>query len=60
KQRLSVKPGITGLWQISPTRNSEISHNLEYDFYYIENRSVALDIVIMFMTIFWVFRGHTH
>ena len=60
KKRLLVKPGLTGLWQVSPYRNSAISHNLEYDFYYIENQSLVLDIVILFMTAFFVVRGITH
>ena len=38
KKRLLIKPGLTGLWQVSPHRNAEINHNLEYDFYYIENQ----------------------
>jgi len=60
KRRLNVKPGLTGLWQISAGRNSEISHNLEYDFYYIENQSLTLDFVIMILTVIFVFRGATH
>ena len=60
KKRLLVMPGLTGLWQVSPYRNSEINHNLEYDFYYIENQSLVLDIVILFMTAFYVVRGITN
>ena len=60
KKRLIVKPGVTGLWQISLHRNVEINHNLEYDFYYIENQGFVLDLVILFMTIFFVVRGVTH
>ena len=60
KNRLIVKPGLTGLWQVSPYRDSEISHNLEYDFYYIENQGFVLDFVILIMTIFFAIRGITH
>ncbi len=60
RTRLSVKPGLTGLWQTSKTRNSEISHNLEYDFYYVKNQGVALDFAVMMLTLFFVFRGITH
>ena len=60
KKRLIVKPGLTGLWQVSPYRNSQINHNLEYDFYYIQNQGFVLDIVILFMTLFFVFRGIAH
>ena len=60
KKRLLVKPGLTGLWQVSPYRNSKINHNLEYDFYYIENQGFILDFVILLMTGFFVVRGITH
>jgi exopolysaccharide biosynthesis polyprenyl glycosylphosphotransferase len=60
KARLSVKPGLTGLWQTSKMRDSEISHNLEYDFYYLKNQGFALDWVIMVLTVFFAFRGITH
>jgi len=60
KKRLLIKPGLTGLWQISPYRKSEISHNLEYDFYYIENQGYVLDIVILILTIFFAIRGFTN
>ena len=60
RKSLLVKPGLTGLWQVSPYRNSEINHNLEYDFYYIENQSFILDFVILVMTVYFVIRGITH
>ncbi len=60
KKRLLVKPGLTGLWQISRHRSSEITHNMEYDFYYIENQGFVLDFVIIIMTLFFVVRGITH
>ena len=60
KKRLLIKPGLTGLWQISPHRTSEISHNLEYDFYYIENQGIILDFVILILTFFLAIRGLTH
>ena len=60
RKRLLVKPGLTGLWQVSPYRDSEINHNLEYDFYYIENQSFILDFVILVMTVYFVIRGITH
>jgi len=37
RQRLSVKPGITGLWQISPGRAFPIHENIDYDLYYLTN-----------------------
>lgn len=49
--RLEVKPGITGLWQIMGRRDLFLHQNLEYDFYYIKNRSFLLDITILLRTI---------
>ena len=55
--RLKVKPGITGLWQISADRNVPIHENLDYDIFYIQERSLLLDLVIMFQTFFFIARG---
>lgn len=55
--RLEVKPGITGLWQLSADRNLPIHENLDYDFYYLQERSLLLDMVIIFKTFFFVARG---
>ena len=52
RQRLGVKPGVTGLWQISADRAFLIHDNIQYDLYYIENRSTALDLAILVMTPF--------
>ena len=57
RQRLSVRPGITGLWQISPARAMPIHENLSYDFTYIENQSITLDCIILLRTITAVIRG---
>ncbi len=57
RQRLKAKPGITGLWQISGDRAFQIHENLEYDLYYISNRSFSLDLAILFHTMFSVLRG---
>ena len=60
KQRWSVKPGLTGLWQITPHRNSEPCENPEYDNFYILNQSLTLDIVIILLTGIFIFRTWTH
>tara|TARA_B100001250_G_scaffold368236_1_gene350804 strand:- start:1005 stop:2387 length:1383 start_codon:yes stop_codon:yes gene_type:complete len=60
KKRLSVIPGITGLWQVSPARNSEIHDNPEYDLLYIDQRDLSLDILILILTMVFVFRSFTH
>jgi exopolysaccharide biosynthesis polyprenyl glycosylphosphotransferase len=57
KERLRVKPGITGLWQISYARQQAIHENLDYDLYYIENQSFLLDVVIIALTGFAVAKG---
>lgn len=50
RQRLSVKPGITGIWQIYADRTKQIHENIDYDIYYIDNFSLALDLIIMLKT----------
>jgi len=50
RRRLSVLPGITGLWQISEARREPIHENLQYDLYYIRNRSAWLDFLIIART----------
>lgn len=51
RERLRVKPGITGIWQISTDRTREIHENISYDIFYIENRSLLLDIIILIRTL---------
>ncbi|MCX6639567.1 MAG: sugar transferase [bacterium] len=57
RNRLKVKPGITGLWQISADRAKQIHDNIDYDLYYIENFSPLLDVVIMIRTFFMAIKG---
>jgi exopolysaccharide biosynthesis polyprenyl glycosylphosphotransferase len=57
RQRLVVKPGITGLWQLSADRKSLIHENLEYDLYYIRNRNFFMDMAILFHTAIFAMRG---
>jgi lipopolysaccharide/colanic/teichoic acid biosynthesis glycosyltransferase len=57
RRRLLVKPGITGLWQISPHRGCPIHDHLEYDFFYLRNRSLMLDAVILLQTVLFAARG---
>ncbi len=49
--RLSVKPGITGLWQVLGRKDLPMQDNLEYDFYYVRNVSFLLDMTILIKTI---------
>lgn len=57
RQRLLVKPGITGLWQLSADRNYHIHENIEYDLYYIRNQNIFMDISILVHTAFFAMRG---
>jgi lipopolysaccharide/colanic/teichoic acid biosynthesis glycosyltransferase len=57
RQRLMVKPGITGLWQLSADRAVPIHENVEYDFYYIRNRTFFMDLAILFHTVLFAARG---
>ena len=51
RRRLAAKPGITGVWQLSPDRHGmEIHENIEFDLFYIAHRSFTLDLVILFET----------
>lgn len=48
-----VRPGMTGWAQINGYRgDTSIRKRIEYDIYYIENWSMALDIKILFLTFF--------
>jgi exopolysaccharide biosynthesis polyprenyl glycosylphosphotransferase len=51
RKRLDIKPGLTGLWQILGRKDLPLHENLEYDFYYIKNQSLILDIAIIIKTI---------
>lgn len=50
RKRLEVKPGLTGLWQISKHRKDPIHQNMKYDLYYIKNKSLWLDTKILCVT----------
>jgi exopolysaccharide biosynthesis polyprenyl glycosylphosphotransferase len=51
RRRLTVKPGITGLWQILGRKDLPMHDNLQYDFYYIHNRSLLFDLSILIRTV---------
>ena len=55
--RLEVKPGLTGLWQISGRYQLDFDERLRLDIAYIRNRCLALDIYILFRTVGAVFSG---
>ncbi len=57
KERLQVKPGITGLWQLSGDRAFLIHENIEYDLYYIQHRNFFMDLAILLHTSIFAMRG---
>jgi exopolysaccharide biosynthesis polyprenyl glycosylphosphotransferase len=50
-QRLAIKPGMTGLWQVSGRSEIPFDEMCLLDIYYIENWSIGLDAQILMMTI---------
>jgi lipopolysaccharide/colanic/teichoic acid biosynthesis glycosyltransferase len=57
--RLSVRPGITGLWQVKRTRKAgqDFQEWIRYDIEYVENATFWLDVVIIFRTVSSIFGG---
>jgi lipopolysaccharide/colanic/teichoic acid biosynthesis glycosyltransferase len=56
--RLAVKPGITGWAQVNGRASLPWSERIELDLYYIEHRSLALDLRIVARTVAMVLGGH--
>ena len=56
-RRLLVKPGLTGLWQVSGRADLDWQESVRIDLYYVENWSPVLDLEILWKTIFTVFTG---
>jgi exopolysaccharide biosynthesis polyprenyl glycosylphosphotransferase len=54
-RRLDVKPGMTGLWQVTARRDPSFETNMKLDLEYIENWSLGLDLRILAKTIPAVF-----
>lgn len=50
-RRLNVRPGITGLWQVSGRSDLSWEESVRLDLYYVENWSPAGDMAIMFKTV---------
>jgi len=57
RPRFTVKPGITGLWQVSGRSRLSMRLALELDVEYARRRSVALDLSILARTVPALFRG---
>jgi exopolysaccharide biosynthesis polyprenyl glycosylphosphotransferase len=57
RRRLLVKPGLTGLWQVSGRSDLTWEETVRLDLHYVENWSVALDVMILWKTLGAVLRG---
>jgi Undecaprenyl-phosphate galactose phosphotransferase WbaP len=53
----SVRPGLTGLWQVSGRSDTDYGERISFDTYYLQSWSVWLDIWILYRTFGVVFRG---
>jgi len=53
----SVKPGLTGLWQVSGRSDTDYNERVTYDTYYMQSWSVWLDLWILFRTFGAVVKG---
>lgn len=52
----SIKPGLTGLWQVSGRSDTTYEERVELDMEYIIKRNTSLDIYIIFMTVIKVLK----
>ena len=58
RRRLLVKPGLTGLWQISGRLHLSWDESVRLDLHYVESWSLALDAMILWKTVAAVVRRH--
>lgn len=57
RRRLVVKPGLTGLWQVSGRSDLSWDESVRLDLRYVENWSLALDLQILWKTFAVILRG---
>jgi exopolysaccharide biosynthesis polyprenyl glycosylphosphotransferase len=57
RRRLLVRPGMTGLWQVSGRSDLPYDEAVRIDLYYVENWSLSFDLMILWKTIFVALRG---
>ncbi|WP_072714042.1 undecaprenyl-phosphate galactose phosphotransferase WbaP [Rhodothermus profundi] len=55
---LRVKPGVTGIWQVSGRNDTSYEYRVMLDSFYVRNWSIWLDLVILIRTIRVVLQGH--
>lgn len=51
RRRLLVKPGVTGLWQVSGRSNLSWEDTIRLDLFYVENWSLTGDLIIIYRTV---------
>jgi lipopolysaccharide/colanic/teichoic acid biosynthesis glycosyltransferase len=51
---IQARPGLTGLWQVSGRSDTSYQQRVELDEYYLLNRSLKLDLIILFKTVYVV------
>ena len=56
-RRLLVKPGMTGLWQVSGRADLSWEESVRLDLHYVDHWSVGLDLVLLWKTVLAVIRG---
>ena len=57
--RTSIRPGLTGLWQVSPHCTGLISERSEYDRLYLDYRNPRLDVWLLYRTVVKMTVGRT-
>jgi lipopolysaccharide/colanic/teichoic acid biosynthesis glycosyltransferase len=56
-QRLRVRPGLTGMWQVSGRSATRFDEYMRLDLYYVDNWSLATDLAIVLRTVPTVLSG---
>jgi lipopolysaccharide/colanic/teichoic acid biosynthesis glycosyltransferase len=57
RKRLDMKPGVTGLWQVSGRNRLSCEEMVKLDLFYIENWSLLFDLKIILRTVLVLVRG---
>ena len=57
RKRLDMKPGLTGLWQVSGRNRLPFEEMVKLDLFYIENWSLLFDLKIILRTVMVMLRG---
>ncbi|MCX6168441.1 MAG: sugar transferase [Ignavibacteriales bacterium] len=60
RNSITIKPGITGMWQVFGNRNKGIENLIDLDLHYSEKTSLLLDLLILLSTVILIAKGkHT-